>query len=241
MVEQQQVVDMYQTSDNFWPRFNGDINSGFTYSKANRSTQYTFSSELQYHRERWAAGASFTSTLSGNTGANTSTRNNGYLYYRRLLRWNNWFYTGIANLLQSSEQDIQLQTNLGGGIGRYLKNTNRSTIIVFGGLAWQNTRYSQTNGLQQFNQNTAAGLAGAIVELFKFNNTNLTITGTVFPAISQPGRVYTNLNATYYLKFYNDFTWNLSFYGNWDNQPPHNFSGSNYGMSSGLGWTFGNK
>ena len=118
---------------------------------------------------------------------------------------------------------------------------NRSTVIVFGGLAWQNTRYSQTAGLQQFNQNTAAGLVGAIAELFKFNKTNLTIAGTVFPAISRPGRVYTNLNATYYLKFYNDFTWNLSFYGNWDNQPRHNFSGSSYGMSSGLGWTFGNK
>ncbi len=235
VVEQKQVVDMYQTSDRFWRRFNGDINSGLTYSKANQATQYTFSSEIEYPRERWATGAQFTSTLSGNTGAATSTRNDGYLYYRRLLRWNNWFYTGIANLLQSSEQEIQLQSNLGGGIGRYLKNTDSSTVIVFGGLAFQNTRYSQTATVAQVTQNTAAGLVGATAELFKFNKTNLTITGTVFPAISQPGRVYVNMNATYYLKFYNDFTWNFSFYGNWDNQPPHGFSGSNYGASSGLG------
>ena len=42
-------------------------------------------------------------------------------------------------------------------------------------------------------------------------------------------------------KFFHNFTWNISFYGNWDNQPPAGFSGSNYGTSSGLGWTFGNK
>jgi hypothetical protein len=46
----------------------------------------------------------------------------------RLLRWNNWFYAGSASFLQSSVQEINLQTTLGGGIGRYLKNTNRVSL-----------------------------------------------------------------------------------------------------------------
>jgi hypothetical protein len=237
-VERQQVVDMFQTSENFWRRFNGEINSGLIYSKGNQSTQFTFGADVLYPRERWSAGGSISSELAGSTGVTNSTRNDGSLFVRRLLPWNNWFYTGIGNFLQSSEQNIQLQTNMGAGIGRYLKNSNRATIAVFGGLAWQNTRYS---ALEQGTQNTAAVLIGAGAELFKFNKTNLTLKGTVFPAISQPGRVYTNFNATYYVKFLSDFTWNFSFYGNWDNQPPAHFSGSNYGTSSGLGWTFGNK
>ena len=240
VVEQQQVVDMYQTSERFWQRFNGDINSGLTYSKSNNTKEYTFSAEVAYPRERWTAGATVESTLTGNKGVATSTYNDGYVYYRHLLRWNNWFYTGVANFLRSSEQGIKLQSNFGGGIGRYLKNTNRATILVFGGLALQKTRYDQSAG-EQANQNTVAGLVGANVELFKFDKTNLTLQALVFPAISQPGRVYTNINAAYYLKFYKNLTWNLSFYGSWDTQPPANFSGSNYGMSSGLGWTFGNK
>jgi hypothetical protein len=111
---------------------------------------------------------------------------------------------------------------------------------VFGGLAWQNTRYSQA--IESLpSQNSAALLIGAGAELFKFNKTNLTMSGTVFPSISQPGRIYTNTNVTYYIKFFSDLTWNFSFYGNWDNQPPPHLSGSNYGTSSGLGWTFGNR
>ena len=31
------------------------------------------------------------------------------------------------------------------------------------------------------------------------------------------------------------------FYGNWDNQPSPTLSGSDYGTSSGLSWTFGNR
>lgn len=239
-VERQQVVGMFETSENFWRRLNGEVNSGLIFSKANSSTQYTFSTEVQYPRERWSAGAAFTSTLSGNTGAATSTRNQTTAYYRHLLRWENWFYTGVGAFLQSSEQDIALQSTIGGGLGRYLKNTNHATIALFGGLAYQNARYSQT-ATHQASQNTAAALAGINADLFKFNKTNLSLQASVLPAINQPGRVFANVNTTYYIKFWGNFTWNISFYGNWDNQPPPTFSGSDYGTSTGLGWTFGNK
>jgi hypothetical protein len=42
----------------------------------------------------------------------------------------------IADFLQSSVQGISLQTSLGGGVGRYLKNTNRTSISVLGGVVW---------------------------------------------------------------------------------------------------------
>jgi len=240
LLEQQRIVNINQTSDRFWQRFNGSINSGLIYSKGNQSTQYTFDTQVNYPRARWAAGASYDSTLSGNTGATTSTRNNGTLYVRRLMRRNNWFYMGVGSFLQSSEQNIQLQSNLGGGIGRFLKNTNHASIALTGGFAWQNTTYSQSAQLQQ-SQKVAAAMVAGEMDLFKFDKTDLTVTGSVFPALSEPGRVYTNTNITYYIKFFGNFTWNFSFYGNWDNQPPPHSSGSNYGTSSGLGWTFGNK
>ncbi len=239
-LEQQKIVTINQTSNRFWERFNGSINSSLIYSKGNQSTQFSLGAQVQYPRERWSTGASFDSTLAGSSGVNTSTRNDGSLYYRRLLRWNNWFYTGVGNFLQSSEQGIDLQSNLAGGIGRYLKNTNHSTIAVIGGMAWQNTRYSQLVA-DQASQSVGAFLVGAQVELFKFDKTNLTINASTFPSYSQPGRVFTSTNVTYYVKFLGDFTWNVSFYGNWDNQPPPHFNGSDYGTSSGLGWTFGNK
>ena len=240
VLDRQKIVNINQTSDRFWQRFNGSINSGLMYSKANQSTQYTFSTQVNYPRPRWSAGTSFASTLTGNTGAATSTYNDASLYYRRLLRWNNWFYTGVGSFLQSSEQNIQLQSNFGGGIGRYLKNTNHATIYVTGGLAWQNTSYSQAANLEASQKILGAMVVGN-VSLFKFDKTQLTIQDVVFPALSEPGRVFNNTNVTYYIKFFGNFTWNISFYGNWDNQPPPRSSGSNYGTSSGLGWTFGNQ
>ena len=239
-IDRAQIVQMDETSERVWQRFNGSINSGIIYTKANQSTQYNLSSDVEYPRERWSAGANFNSTLSASTSAGASTRNALNLNYLRLLRWNNWFYAGLGDFLQSSEQDIRLQSNLGGGIGRYLKNTNHASISILGGLAWQNTNYHQS-AVAQGSQNVAAAMIAANVQLFRFDKTKLVVTASVFPAVSVPGRVYFNMNASYYIKLFSNLTWNVSFYGNWDNQPLANFSGSDYGTSSGFGWTFGNR
>jgi Protein of unknown function, DUF481 len=239
-IDRSQVVRMTQTSERFYQRFSGAINLGINYSKGNNATQYSFGTEAQYLRERWSAEAIFNSNLSANSGSTTSTRNQlGFRGYH-LLPWNNYFYGGVADFLQSSVQGINIQTTLGGGIGRFLKNTNRATISVLGGLSWQATNYNAsatTNGTE----NVGAALVAAEIKLFKFKRTNLGVTAILLPALTDPGRVRFNTNATYYLKLFNNLNWNVSFYENWDSRPPTGFSSSDYGTSSGLSWTFGNR
>lgn len=236
-----QVVNMAETSEKFWQRFNGDINSGIIYSKANENTQYTLGADLEYLRERWSADASYNSVLSSSSGASsTATRNQLNFSAQHLLPWQNYFYTGLGSFLQSSEQDIQLQTNIGAGIGRYLKNSNHARIALIAGLAWQGTNYRQS--IEPIpTQNIAAGLLAAQVKFFRFNKMDLGVTASAFPALSEPGRIFYNVNATYYIKITGGLSWNVSFYGNWDNQPPGHFAGSDYGSSSGLSYSFGLK
>src|SRR5271166_6176429 len=223
-IDRSQIVEMAQTSDNFWQRFNGEVNFGTTYTKGNETVQYNLSSEVEYLRRRWSAGVNWSSNLSSSSGVTASTRNEITPTARHLLPWNKYYYAGLADFLQSSVQGIQLQTSVGGGIGRYLKNTNRATIAVLGGFAWQNTQYSQA--MLSGTQNLAAALIATDMKLFKFNKTNLDVAGVLFPILNQPGRIKANLNTTYYIKITGDLSWNISFYGNWDNQPPPHFSGS---------------
>ena len=239
VVEHSKVIQITETSEDFWHRFNGKLNSGLVYTKGNQSTQYQLGAVIEYPREHWAGSANFSSTLSSNQGSDTSTRNDLSLAALRLLPRNNWFYTGIGNFRQSSTQDIDLQTNLSFGIGRYLKNTNRAVISVFGGVAWQNTKYSQSESSTPLN--IGAATVGAHIEFFRFKKTNFVTDAHVFPALSQPGRVLFDIDSSYYVKLFGKFDWNLTFYGNWDNRPPPHFSGSDFGSSSGITYAFGNR
>ncbi len=237
VIDSSRIVQMDMTSKKFFQRFNGYVNTGIIYSKGNQSTQYSLGSQVTYPRERWAAAASFNSTLSASTGASASTRNQVDLNAYRLLHWNNWYYEGLGGFLQSSEQGIDRQTTFGGGVGRYLKNTNLTRISVLAGFAGQNTEYQQNIP----SQNLPSGLIAGNLQFFRFNKTNGNLSAVLLPAITEPSRVKFNLNTTYYIKLTGNLSWNVSFYGNWDSRPPDGLSGSDYGSSSGLSWTFGNK
>jgi hypothetical protein len=232
-----EVVDLQQGFESFWRRFSGSFSSGIIYSKSNSNTQYNLGAELKYLRARWSAQASYSSALSSTTGTTTSTRNELTLQGQRLLPRDNWFYSGLGDFLQSSQQGIQIQSTVGGGIGRFLKNTNRTRISLTGGLAWQGTKYIPSSDLPG-TQNLIAGVIATNVQAFKFKKTKLDLSALLFPALSEPGRVRFNTHATYSIEIFSNFWWNFTFYGNWDNRPPANLSGSDYGASSGISWSF---
>jgi hypothetical protein len=238
VLDSSHIVEVAVTSEKFFQRFTGGMNFGTIYSKGNQSVQYNLSGLAAYPRERWGAQVGINSNLSTASGTSPSSHNQLSLGAMHLLPWNNYFYGVFDGFLQSSEQGIAHQNYVGSGIGRYLKNTNRTMISLLGGLAWQNTVYNPVH-LAIPTQNIAAALISTNVKLFRFNKTNLDLNAVLLPALTQPGRVYFSTNASYYIKITGNLSWNVSFYGNWDNRPPGNLPGSDYGTSSGLSWTFG--
>jgi Holliday junction resolvase len=240
-LDKSQITQMDETAEKFLERFNGQIGLGSIYNRGNQSAQYNLNADVHYPRERWSASASYSSNLSSSNGSSVSTRNEVDLSAQRLLRWNNWYYTGLADFLQSAQQGITLQSTFGGGMGRYLKNTGRASISLTGGFAWQQINYQQ-GVLTAPTQQVTSGLVASELNLYYFDRTNLTVSAMLLPALSDPGRVHFNLNTSYYVRLWRKkLTWNITFYGNWDNHPPPGFSGADYGSSSGVSWRFGNR
>src|SRR5215469_3270801 len=181
-IPQGKIINLTPTAESFWHRLNGAINTGSIYAKGNESYQYNISTQVAYIRERWSTQSNFNSSFSTSSGASLSTRNQVDLGFMKLLRWNNWFYGGSGGFLQSSVQQISLQTTVGGGIGRYLKNTSRTSISVLGGFGWQNVRY-EANAFNLNTQNIAVGFVNTQIKLFKFKKTNLDASASVIPAL----------------------------------------------------------
>jgi hypothetical protein len=238
-LERSNVTDMNETSTNYWQRWNGELGSGYTYTKGNTSSQFNLNSSAGYVQERWSAGASYSTYLTSDSGSRTSTRNQLTIGAQKLLRWNKWYYTGTASFLQSSVQGIQLQDTFGGGVGRNIVNRGSLFFTVYGGFAWQQINYQQTV-LPAQTQRVTSGLIGTQLRAFRFSRTTLRVSANFLPVISDPGRVQFNLNSSYYIKLWGQLNWNFTLYGNWDNRPPPGFATSDYGASSGLSVSFGN-
>ncbi len=239
-IQKAHVVGLEETSRKFFQAVSGSVLLGVVYSKGNNATQYNLGSGAEYRRERWGFGASFNSNLSANSGSNTATHNQFDFDVYRLMNRKNYFYSAFGNFLQSSVQGIDLQTTLGAGIGHYFKNTNQVRFSVVGGLLWQSAKY-QPDVVPIATQHIVGGAIVTDLSVSFFKKTNLNARTTLAPAFSDPGRVHVNTNVSYYVKILGDLSWDFSFYGNWDTNPPGNFAGADFGYSSGMRWTFGYK
>lgn len=238
VIPKSDIVALDETAEQVWRRFSGGIDSGVIYAKGNDSLQYTIGLNTSYLRPRWAAQARLSSSLSLSEGTKSSSRNQVGLSSYRRLQWSSYFFAGLGSFLQSSEQQIQLQTSLGGGFGRYFENTERLRLALIVGAGWQATAYEPS--VPEPTQNLGVGLVAAEVQISSFDKVTVTFNASFLPAFNDPGRLRFNTNASCYFKLFSNLSWNLSFYGNWDNRPPASLSGSDYGLSSGLGFTFGN-
>ena len=240
VVDQSDVVRVFETSESLMQRFSGDIGLGASYSKGNSTTQYNINSELDYQETRWGARSSFSANLTSSTGAETSTRNQLDFFVYRLMPWKNYLYGATAGFLQSSVQDVHLQTSMALAAGRYFKNTNRLRFWILAGPGWQRTDYVATTAPQK-EQNIAVAVVSGNLEAFVFKKTHFSLDASAAPALTQSGRTFSKINASYYLKLFGKVDWNMSLYGNWDTRPPAHLQSSDYGTSTGLSWTWGNK
>ena len=239
-LEQSHVISMEPTSEQLWKRFSGAVSTDMIYSRGNQTVQYNFSSETEYLQERWSARMDFISNLATSNGDTTSTRDQVRLFGRHLSAQRNYFYAGVLSALQSSEQGIRHQTSVGGGAGRFFRNTNNASISLLGGLALQRTNYDQSV-LRAPSQDVISALIAIELKLFRFDRTNFNLITDILPAVSDPGRVYVTSNASYFVKLFGKLSWNVSSYLDFDNRPPGHFSGTDYGTSSGLSLTFGSR
>ncbi len=230
------IVLIHQTDNTFWQNLHGGLDAGLNYAKQQNRTQYNFQSNAKFERTKWSSSANYQSSFSG--GGNLSDLRNdlGLDVVRQLISPRN-FYMGMANFLQSNEQQLDLRTTFGGAVGRLFKYTNNSFIGGYGGVDWNREKYSSEATVGRTG-NSAEAVLGTQINFFRFKTTNILADARLYPSLSDLGRVRFDLTTSLKLKLAKDLYWRAGFYLNSDSRPPQNLPKTDYGSTSSLGWTF---
>lgn len=122
------------------------------------------------------------------------------------------------------------------GLGRYLRQSNRSLFSVAAGLT-QNLEIpvdgDRTTNVEAF--------AGAKYAFFTYDTpkTNLSATFVVYPSLSVGGRVRADTDITLSREIVSDFTVGLTLYDSFDNKPPGDSATKHdIGVTLSIGWVF---
>jgi hypothetical protein len=231
------VVSIQETGKTFLRSLRGDVDLGLSFAQSNAQKNLTFQGDLSYQGAKNIAFLNLSSQFSSQketSDTNESTMKDGFF---RELRKSSWYAGGIANFLSSSEQQIDLQTTLGGALAIRPIFTNKTNVSLIGALTYTAQR-DDSDTISTAARHSIDAAAAIQFSTFRFNSTSFDTTAWVYPGLTTAGRVRMTLNQDVYYKFYRDFYIRGSFYDNYDNRPVEGAPSNNLGVTTTVGWSF---
>lgn len=237
LLEMQKVVwlDPLKLDAKLIRRWDGSVSAGFDATKANNDTSLTASFNARRRAESFILNFDGSVYSRSQDGTDDSLRASFSGVYRGLLE-NRWYWAALGSVERNDELGIDLRSLGGAGYGRYLVQTGRTLWSVTGGLAVVNEQRAGTeNG-----ETNVEGLLNTDFEFFTYDTpkTSLTTSLTLFPSITQSGRVRSNLDLGLRRELITDLFVELSVYDSYDNDPPPEGTKNDYGIVTSLGYTF---
>ena len=228
------IVRLAPLGGTLWKRLDGSISAGFSFTEANRQTQWTFDTSVAYRSRRWLSQLSGDSMLTTRDDADRQTRNTVSLQSERFLH-PKWSALGFLEFQQNEELSLDLRSLVGAGVSRTLVRSNRTVASVVGAAAFTREQYEGESG-----QNIAEAVAGATWEWFTFDgrSTNLTTSALTYYALNGDGRIRAELNASFKSDIVGDLYWSVNAFESYNSRPPTDQKSSDFGVSATMGWSF---
>ena len=233
-LEMRDVIRLTPLDARFWQRIDGNIDLGFSLTRANKEVRFTVNSDAEYHGRRYAGSATLASQFTDRDDGDQVERNSLAAYGARILR-NRWIGIVVGQVQTNEELSLNLRSVGGFGAGRYMIQSNAANLMLYGAVVYTNEHYADTDP-----QNSAEAVAGFRWDWFNARNSDYDLTTQLitFYGLSGDARVRSEFQTALRVKIFSDFTFSVNGYDSFDSSPPQDEVKNDYGVSLSLGWKF---
>lgn len=232
-----EIVRMAPIEERLLDRFEGSVSAGISYTKGSDSRQTNLAFDSTYYAERFQANFSLSSIATDDGSEDDATVRDDLAFTYRRLRANRWYNAGLAEAQRNDELGLDLRISLGAGIGRFVRQSQRTLLALTGGLL---VSREWTAGSDE-SHTALEGYLQAGYDYFVYDSPKVNVSSdlTIYPVLSDWGRVRSDIDITLKWELVSDLSWTLQFYGSYDNEPQAvDGSTSDFGFVTGLGYSF---
>jgi Protein of unknown function, DUF481 len=229
------VVRIRLIKSSFWDRIDGAISMGANYTKSSGIGQGSLSVNLRTRRRAFEFSTDFSTTVTVQPDQPDQSRTSFAVSYLKLMS-HRWFLPATGRLERNTDLGLDLRSSAGGGIGRYLVQTNRSLLGTAGGML-----VNRENGVEGETTTNVEAFVALTYEFFTYDTpkTSIDTTFALFPSLNVSGRYRTDFSLTLSREVLPDFTIGATAYDSYDSKPPAGSSSTHdIGISLTIGWTF---
>jgi putative salt-induced outer membrane protein YdiY len=228
-------LDPLKLDEQIVKRWDGSVSAGFDATKANSDTSLSASFDARRRAEDFLLNFGGSVYSRSQDGVEDSLRADVSGVYRGLLE-DRWYWAALGTFERNDELGIDLRTLGGAGYGRFLVQTGRTLWSVTGGLAVVNEQLAGDEDAQT----SVEALFNTDYEFFTYDTpkTTLTTSLTVFPSLTESGRVRSQLDFALRRELITDLFVEISVYDSYDSEPPEEGETNDWGIVTSLGYTF---
>jgi hypothetical protein len=209
------------------------VDAGYSLAKANGLEQTNLGYDFEYREEKRQISFDADSSTSSSETDAKSKRVFTTLNYRRFVDAQ-WDPFAIGQVERNDELDIDRRITLGGGMSRWLRDTNASRISFGGGLV---RSIEEDAGSTDTTSDTEA-VVGMDLEWFRYDEPELDVSMqfNVYRRLSGSHEPRGNLDVNFRWEIFKDFFWGLNVYYTFDQQTDTQEATTDYGVFTSLGW-----
>ncbi len=234
-----EAVELDPVKSTILDRIDFDISFGYSFAKSTGVEQLNFASTLRYDTELVSRDLNLSSQTTSSDSESGSSRN--VAGYRSIkMRDNRWF-AGWTGLYESNDA-LSLDHRITGGAvgGRTFFPSVNQRLRAFAGLAVNGERFEGNN-----TQTSLEGVIAGTVDWFDFGEPELDLSSmlTLYPSITETGRVRGNFDVSLRWELFKDLYWKLSLFDDYDSRPDGrtgdpNPANNDYGVTTSVGWSW---
>ena len=211
----------------------GAVDYGYSFARGNQNqTQSLLGVIAEYRSVNYKLSGRLDSLFARQDDAHSQSR---HALISRVDRYinSNFLVYGLTELERNERRNLDLRTQVGGGIGWQVTESNKNDLVVLGGFSYADERYRE-----DVLRKTVESRVGIEWGSNLFNLVELTTQFSVHPDHRESGRVRLQYDSTIRIPIFKRITYSLRLFDRYDSRPVTSVKRNDYGLASGLGITF---
>ena len=211
----------------------GAVDLGYSVARGNQNqAQSSLGARADYTSAEYEFTGRLDSLFARQDGARSQSRHALRMRVDRFFNSRAFTY-GRSGFERNERRNLNLRTNLGGGIGWRMRSSKSTDLSLLGGLAYVHERFRGAE-----NRVSAEGSFGLSWNTRLFDFIDLVTEFSMNPNLSDIGRIRMEYDSTVSVPLAGRFTYSLRVFDRFDSRPVESVRKNDYGIVSGLGLKF---
>jgi hypothetical protein len=235
-LERKDIVGITPIHSTFWDRMDGSLSLGFNYTQSTDIGQLTFNYRNSYQASLNYLELNWVLNMTSQKQEEPSRYQDFSITYERETK-KRLYVSGSVGFEQNDELGIALRVPATTGMGRRIVQTNN---VLFTGLVGLSVNAEQSTSTDSVTVNLE-GVLNTGFQFFRYDSPKSDISSglTLYPSLSNWGRVRLNFNISLQHELISDFFVDLTFWDNYDTDPPSEDAQQNdWAITTSIGWKY---